>query len=138
MIFTALFTMVVSLINIGSYVPFNAVLSLASTAMTVTYIISIGCVTYRRFMRLPLPASRWSLGRAGLWVNCMALLYTTWALVWSFFPNAYTVTLQNFNWASVLFVGLMSIATVLYWTHARHVYEGPVAKVVPLEDDASD
>ena len=129
--------MVVSLINIGSTVAFNAVLSLASTAMMGTYVISIGCVTYRRFTRLPLPSSRWSLGKAGIWVNCTALLYSTWAFVWSFFPNAYAVTLQNFNWASVLFVGLMGIATVLYWTQAKHVYEGPVAKVVPLEDNVN-
>jgi len=130
---TALFTCIVSLINIGSTVAFNAVLSLASTAMMGTYVISIGCVTYRRITHMPLPRSRWSLGKAGIWVNCIALLYTSWAFVWSLFPNAYAVTPQNFNWASVLFVGLMGVAAVLYWTGARHTYEGPVAKVVPVE-----
>jgi amino acid transporter len=39
---TAVFVCVVSLINIGSTVAFNAVLSLASTAMMGTYLISIG------------------------------------------------------------------------------------------------
>lgn len=106
--------------------------------MMGTYLISIGCVAYRRITHLPLPRSRWSLGRIGIWVNCIALLYTSWAFVWSLFPNAYAVTPQNFNWASVLFVALMGIAAVLYWTHARHVYEGPVAKVVPLEGMESE
>ena len=39
---TAVFVCVVSLINVGSTVAFNAVLSLASTAMMGTYLISIG------------------------------------------------------------------------------------------------
>jgi hypothetical protein len=39
---TAGFVCVVSLINVGSTVAFNAVLSLASTAMMGTYLISIG------------------------------------------------------------------------------------------------
>ena len=38
---TAVFVCVVSLINVGSTVAFNAVLSLASTAMMGTYLISI-------------------------------------------------------------------------------------------------
>ena len=96
--------------------------------MRVTYVNSIVCITFRRFMRLPLPGSRWSLGKAGIWVNRMALLYATWAFVWSFFPDAYAVTPKIFNWASVLFMGLMGIPTVLYWTRARHVYEGQLRR----------
>lgn len=134
---TMVFTFIVSLINIGSTVAFNAVLSLASNAMMGTYLISIGCVTYRRVCNLPLPKCRWSLGRAGLPVNMIALVYSCWCFVWSFFPNAYSVTPVNFNWACVLFVGLMGFASLMYIFHARHVYEGPVVRVVQ-PDSASD
>ena len=122
--------MVLSLINIGSTVAFNAMLSLSTTALMATYVISIGCVTYRRFSKEELPYARWSLGKFGLPVNCIALLYACWSFFWSFWPNAFEPTPQTFNWACVLFVGLIGIAGILYVTHARHVYEGPVVKVI--------
>ena len=96
-VFTAHFTMVISLINFGSTIALDGVRSLVSAAMTGIYVFLIGCITFRRFMRLPFPESRWSLGKAGIWVNCMVLLYATWAFVWSFFPDAYVVTPKNFN-----------------------------------------
>lgn len=128
-IFTCLYTILLSLINIGSSVGFNAVLSLTSSALMATYLISIGSVTYKRLTHQPLPTARWSLGRYGLLVNCLACLYAFWAFFWSFWPNSYQPTVQMFNWSSVLFSGVMIIAALVYVFWARKVYEGPVAKV---------
>ncbi len=121
--------MVLSLINIGSTVAFNALLSLSTCALMATYILSVGCVALKRVRGEPLPIARWSLGRLGLPVNVAALLYTTWGFFWSFWPNAFHVHAINFNWACVLFGGLMAISVLVYTVHARKVYEGPVAKV---------
>ena len=129
-VFTCLFTVIVSLINIGSTVAFNALLSLSTTALMATYTVSIGCVTLRRFRHdRPLPPSRWTLGKFGLPVNIVALVYACWSFFWSFWPNSYSVDALNFNWACVLFVGLMGVSGILYAVHARKVYEGPVVKV---------
>ncbi|KAF7595508.1 hypothetical protein BBP40_005844 [Aspergillus hancockii] len=129
-IFTCLFSLVMSLINIGSTVAFNALLSLSTVALMATYLISTGCVIVRRiYKNPPLPPSRWSLGRFGMPVNILAMVYASWSFFWSFWPNAHDVNAQNFNWSSVLFVGLMGISAVLYWVHARKIYDGPVVKV---------
>jgi choline transport protein len=128
-IFTCIFTIVISLINIGSTVAFNAMLSLATVALMATYLISVGCVALKRIRSQPLPHARWSLGRWGLPINCTAIVYATWSFFWSFWPNSYHVNAVNFNWASVLFVGLMGISAILYLTYARRIYEGPVVKV---------
>ncbi|KAK5134732.1 hypothetical protein LTR08_006107 [Meristemomyces frigidus] len=132
-IFITFFTIGLSLINIGSTVAFNAMLSLSTTALMATYVISIGCVTLKRVRKESLPTAQWSLGRAGLPINCIALLYAIWSFFWSFWPNSYHITATNFNWVSVLFVGLMGISGLLFVFRARHIYEGPVAKVVPME-----
>lgn len=109
---------------------FNAMLSLSTVALMATYVVSIGCVTLRRFdPQNPLPPARWSLGRYGLPVNCAALVYAVWAFFWSFWPNAYNVVLVNFNWAVLLFVVLMGLSITLYLLYARKVYDGPVATV---------
>ena len=118
-----------SLINIGSTVAFNAILSLSTVALMATYVISVGCVSLKRVRGEPLPDSRWTLGRWGFPINVMAFVYAIWSFFWSFWPNSMHVTAKNFNWACVLFTGLMSISGVLYIVHARKVYEGPVVKV---------
>lgn len=128
-IFTCIFTVVMSLINIVSSTAFGAMLSLGATALMATYIISISCVVHARMRSEPLPPARWSLGRFGMGVNIAALIYSCWAFFWSFWPNQYHVVPTNMNFAVVLFVGLLGLSLILYFTHARKVYEGPVAKV---------
>ena len=126
---TCLFTVAMSLINIGSTVAFNAVLSLGIVALMATYAISIGCILLKRVRGEPIPSARWSLGRAGTPINIIAMVYIMWAFFWSFWPNSYQPTPQTFNWAVVLFVGVMGIACVEYFLHARKYYHGPVIKV---------
>jgi amino acid transporter len=74
-----------SLINLGSKVAFEAMLSLATVALMATYLMSIGCVLLKRLRGEELPPARWSLGRYGLAVNAVALLYTSWSV--SRLPN---------------------------------------------------
>ena len=62
-------------------------------------------------------------------INITALVYSSWAFFWSFWPNSYTVTAVNMNYAVVLFVGFITVSMIIYLWHSRHIYEGPVAKV---------
>lgn len=118
-----------SLINIGSNVAFNAMVSLSTVALVATYTLSIGCITIKRFGKEPLPPARWSLGRWGIVINCLALAYSVWVLFWSFWPIETNVTSDEFNWASVLFVALFGLALVLYVLRAKRTYVGPVVAV---------
>ena len=126
---TAVFTIALSLINLGSTVAFNAVLSLASVAIMATNGITVGCVLVRRFRKQPFPPARWSLGRAGMIVNILALLYTVEAFFWCFWPTTYKPTPQTFNWAVVLFVSVMSVACLEYWVRGRERFRAPVSLV---------
>ena len=81
---TYMFTILMSLINIGSTVAFNAVLSLIVVALMATYAFSIGCILLRRIQGEPFKPARWGLDRAGMPINTVALIYTLWALFWSF------------------------------------------------------
>ncbi|OAA51580.1 Amino acid/polyamine transporter I [Metarhizium rileyi] len=132
--FTCAFSMAFALINIGSTVAFNAMLSLSTVALMATYVVSVGCVTLKRIRGEQLPRCRWSLGRYGLSVNIVALVYSCWSFFWSFWPNSHDVNAENFNWACALFVGLMGLSGILYVVKARHVYEGPVVTVEQHKD----
>jgi hypothetical protein len=92
-----------------------------------TYMVSVGCVLYRRiYFPDLLPKCQWSLGKWGVAVNTGALLYSTFAFFWSFWPNEVPVTVENFNWAVVMFLATAIIAIFDWCVRGRHVYKGPV------------
>ncbi|PVH94290.1 amino acid permease 2 [Periconia macrospinosa] len=128
--FTCCFTIALSLIHIGSDVAFNAIISLNVVSLMITYMFSIGAVLYRR-IRHPelLPRCRWSLGKWGVPVNLGGLLYSTHAFFWCFWPNTTPVTLVDFNWSVVMFVGVGILCMGDYWIRGRRDYHGPVVLV---------
>lgn len=70
-------TCLLSLINLGSAVALNAILSLTVGAILSSYIISIGCVALRKIRKdRPLPQARWEMPRGlGLGVNIGAVAF---------------------------------------------------------------
>jgi amino acid transporter len=119
-----------SLINIGSQVAFNAIISLNVTALMYTYAVSISCVIYRK-IACPetLPPRRWSLGRFGLGINMIGLLYVIFALFWSFWPPSPLPSARDFSWSVVIFVGVFIISLLMYLFQGRRHYVGPVVTV---------
>lgn len=113
-----------SLINIGSHAAFNAIGSLAVSALLGTYIISFTCMVLRR-LRGPLPASRWSLGKAGIFVNAAAVAFLLVVWVFIFFPLTAEVTPDTMNWNVVMFCGTMIFAVIYYFVAGKKNYSPP-------------
>lgn len=124
---TAIITVALSFINIGSDVAFNAIISLNVVALMITYVFSIGAVLWRRIKHPEtLPNCRWSLGRWGIPVNVGGVLYALHAFFWSFWPEGTPVALESFNWSVVMFVGVFVLSLVDYLVRGRKAYKGPV------------
>jgi len=126
--------MLLSLINIGSTVAFNAIGSLAVSALLGTYIFSFTCLILRRLRGAPLPARRWSLGAAGIFINAGAVLFLLVVWVFIFFPLETPVTPETMNWNVVMFGGTMLFAMVYYFAWGRRVYTSPVDLVKRNQD----
>lgn len=131
---TAGFTIVLSLIYLGSATAFNAFISLSVVAVMATYAISIGCVLLKRLRAQhaggpALPPSRFSLGGYGVAVNGAGLVYCLYSFFWCFWPVSNTASPTVFNWACVIFGAVVTLASVQYVVVARKTYEGPVVKV---------
>ncbi|KAB5555054.1 amino acid permease [Coniochaeta sp. 2T2.1] len=127
-ILTFVITTLLSLINIGSTVAFNAIGSLALSALLGSYIISFTCLVLRR-LRGPLPPRRWSLGAAGIFVNIGAICFLLVVWVFIFFPVEAVVVPSTMNWNVVMFVGTMSFAVVYYFVRGKRTYTSPVELV---------
>ncbi|KAK4213058.1 amino acid/polyamine transporter I [Rhypophila decipiens] len=127
---TFVITALLSLINIGSSVAFNAIGSMATTAILGTYIISFTCMVLRR-LRGPLPPRRWSLGRYGIFINLGAISFLLIVWVFIFFPifTGEALTVETMNWNCVMFGGSMIIAVGYYFVAGRKNYTPPVMLV---------
>jgi len=117
------------LINIGSSVAFNAIASLGVASLLSSYIISFTCLVVKRMRHEPLPPARWSLGKHGLWINVVAILFLIVIWFFSFFPLAMQVDPTTMNWNVLIYGSAMIFAAGYYLAWGRHNYEGPVTKV---------
>jgi choline transport protein len=130
---TCVITCLLSLINLGSSVAFNAIISLQLMALMATYTISIGCVLWQRTIGggASLPYARWSLGRYGIPVNAIAFVYSAQIFFWTGWPGAKDPTVETFNWSIVMFGAVFIISMVYYIVYGRKGFSGPVVLVRP-------
>lgn len=118
------FVSLISLIDLGSYVAFNAIISLQLISLFATYEVAIGTLIYRRLYGPPLPDRRWSLGRWGLGINIFAFVYGLFALSFIVLPGSPGFSAASFNWAPVIFVGVMVLAFAYFFLGGRKTYAG--------------
>jgi choline transport protein len=117
---------ILCLINLGSSLAFNIIVSLAVIGILSTYILSIGCLLLKRIRNEPLPPARWSLGKLGLPINVFAVLYCGFIILFGCFPTTYPVTLDTANWAPLVWAAVIVFSVVVYWVHGRRHYTPPV------------
>lgn len=78
---TLVFTIVLSLILIGSSTAFNIIASIGASSILGSYLVSISTITYRRITGYKLLSTRFSLGKFGLPINILALCFLWLAFV---------------------------------------------------------
>ena len=140
---------VLALINIGSSVAFNDVISLTISGLYASYLICLGLLFWRRYtgfieyspdevtdlshgvdkMRLvwgPFHVP----GIWGLFVNGIACIYVIIILFFSFFPPATPVTPATMNYSVLVFGTVIIFSIVYYYLYAKKHYRGPFVEVV--------
>lgn len=123
-------TALLSLINLGSTVAFNAILSIGVVALLTSYITSIGCILLKRVRGEELLPRRWSLGvPLGWFCNIFGLAYVIVAFIFAFFPISNHPNAESMSWASAVYGGVGIVATFYYVFYARHFYVPPVSRL---------
>ncbi|OXV11939.1 hypothetical protein Egran_00305 [Elaphomyces granulatus] len=116
--------MLLGLINLGSSSAFTAFVSVGVVALAVSYAIPIGISLLGG--RSEVNKARFSCGPVlGSIVNIVALCWITFELVLFSMPTALPVTAVSMNYASVVFVGFMTVSAFWYFIYARTSYKGP-------------
>ncbi|KAJ5640580.1 hypothetical protein N7528_000205 [Penicillium herquei] len=122
-----------SLINIGSAVAFNAIMALGTAALLSSYIISISCVRLRRWRGQPLPPARWSMGKFTPICDTISILVLLVIFLFSFFPTTNHPDAADMNFAIAIYGGVIIIAMGYYAIHGRKSYKGPVTRVRTMQ-----
>lgn len=127
----AIVSIVISLLNIGSgtYIAFSAITSLSSMAMYLSYAIVLACVLHAR-LTTGIKFGEWNLGKAGMPVNVVALLYTVYAFVFLPFPNYLPVTAANMNYAGPVLAAVLVGAVTLWFVRAKTYWAGPNQAII--------
>jgi choline transport protein len=138
-LFTFICVSLLSLINIGSTVAFNALVSLATLGFYVSYAIPIVLFTIRRFSREnPIDFGPWTIGKIGLPVNVLAVVFCAFLTIFLPFPPFLPVTRENMNYAAPVFVGVMLLAVTNYALRARHTFMGPITETPAMVSKTSE
>ncbi|KAF1812166.1 amino acid transporter [Eremomyces bilateralis CBS 781.70] len=128
-IFTLGVTSLLSLINIGSTVALNQIISLGVSALISSYIVSISCVCLKRLRKQALLKRHFSLGKYGLPLNITAVSFLLVVYIFSFFPAEPNPSPDHMNWSILIYGCVMIFSLVFFWVKGRHIYVGPVEYV---------
>lgn len=116
-----------SLIYIASAAAFNALISLPSPALHVSYFFPIFLILPRKF-RGPSPLyGPFSMGAPGIVVNIFALCYILYIVLWIPSPQDLPVSKDNMNYAGPIF-GAVILAALTYWfARGKRTFNVPLA-----------
>lgn len=136
-----------ALINIGSSVALNDVLSMAVSGLYSSYLIVSSLLLIRRIrgdislyndnddeiVNFPGKKLVWGPfhvpGIWGILVNAFAVIYIVIVIFWSFWPTEMNPSVTDMNYSVVGWGGVLLLATLYYLVRARRIYTGPVVEV---------
>lgn len=124
--FTSTINALLGLVNVGSSVAFNAIVSLVVAGFFSSYLIAVSLMMLKRLRKEPIELGPWNLGRFGLPINIYAVAYTTLTVVMSFFPPATPVTAVSMNYSCVMYGGTVILGIIYYVIRGHKVYKKPI------------
>ena len=99
-----------SVINIGSTTAFNALISLPLIALYISYGMPILFLLLRKLRGCTPDLGPFNLGRWGITVNLIAILYIVYVLCFVALPTVMPVSASNMNYAGPLVLAIAMIA----------------------------
>ncbi|PSN60576.1 hypothetical protein BS50DRAFT_604565 [Corynespora cassiicola Philippines] len=126
---TALISLLLALLNLGSSVAFYALTGLTVARFYSGFMVSASIMLWHR---ITIPVSKiargpFRLDYLGIPITVIALLYGFIGWFFSFWPpvSGQALTVQTFNWSTVVYMGIMLLSMGHWVLRARHIYKGP-------------
>ncbi|KAK3615262.1 hypothetical protein LTR22_027504 [Elasticomyces elasticus] len=115
--------MVLSLLNLAGATAFSVILALSTFGLCQSYIIAIACMLHARLTGR-VQTAQWSLGRFGVPINIVALVYSAWLAIFMVFPNYLPITALNMNYALPINAAVWIVALITWFVYASKKWKG--------------
>ncbi|KAI9731811.1 MAG: hypothetical protein M1818_007676 [Claussenomyces sp. TS43310] len=127
-----IFTILINLIALGSYIAISAIFNVCAIALDYSYCIPIVCkLMGNKFERGP-----WHLGRFSFAINLIAVVWTVFVSIIFMMPTAMPVEADEMNYASVILAAIGLFSFVYWFIRGRGRYHGPTVKTFVIEEPA--
>jgi choline transport protein len=120
-----------SLIYIGSTTAYNAIISLGSIGLHVSYVLPIAFILLRKIRGPPVAYGPFNLGKLGIPVNMFALLYLIYVIIWFPLPTILPVTGANMNYAGPILLTIILCGIMDWFISGHKRFKFPVARYIP-------
>ncbi|RAR13712.1 amino acid transporter [Stemphylium lycopersici] len=128
---TSVFLILIGLLNIASTTAFNAIVSLGTVALYISYLMPICLILYRRIARPDsLSYGPFKLGRFGIGINVISIIYTVYTSIFLLFPPYQPVTAENMNYAPVVLGGVLVLSATWWFIKGHRTFVGPVLDTI--------
>ncbi|KAF2465154.1 putative GABA permease [Lindgomyces ingoldianus] len=128
---TALISLLLALIPLGSTTAFYALTGLTVAGFYSSFMVSASVMLWRR-LTTPSANIAWGpfrLGKMGVPITIVALIYSFIGWIFSFWPPVAAVTIHTFNWSLVVYFGVVILSMAYYGLRARKTYTGPKVEI---------
>lgn len=126
---TTVFSVLLVSISFGSTIAFNQLTALGTVALLSFYLLSIGSMAWLRICHKAIRKPYFSLGRCGLLVNLLVLMFLVLDFVMIFFSPMRSPSAQSMNWSAVIFVGVLLLSVCYYYGVAGAKCVAPIELV---------
>ena len=128
---STMISLLLALINIGSYVAFNAFTRLVIAGFHSSFLVAASLTLLKRLTKQDVPV-RWgpfTLGRAGIPVNVFSIAYSIIGIFFSFWPPSINPTPTSMNWSVAVYGGVLLLSLAFWAVHGRNFYTGPILEI---------
>lgn len=126
-IFSVFVCLLIGLLELGSSTALNAILGTAVLCMFSSYAIPIACSLMGKRSTFSTP-HYFSLGSVfGTALNVISVVWIIFVFVWLCFPLYLPITMDNMNWAVVVFFAVIVVSGTNWILHSRNYFKVPEA-----------
>lgn len=118
--------MLLALLNIASSTAFSAITTLTTISLYFSYMLPIIVMIRRRLGKDQLTFGPFKLGRYGLVINVIGLLWGIFVVVFGTFPTEMPVNAANMNYASLVLGSALIFSFVTWFLYGRKTFQGPI------------
>ena len=120
--------MLLSLLNLANYTAFSVIVALSTFGLYQSYFLAIGCMLSARLAGR-FETAPWSLGKWGVPINILGLIYSAWVGIFLIFPNYLPITAAYMNYALPINIFVWMIALAMWFGWGKNNWKGLNAEV---------